>query len=50
MDLTTVPTKHRDGSAFASHAADRGSILGRDRPKSLKQVLTTPLPSARRHV
>ena len=28
---------------FALHAGDRGSISGRDRPKSLKQVVTVPL-------
>ena len=28
------------GWTFASHARDRGSILGRDKPKSLKQVVT----------
>ena len=32
--------------AFASHAGDRGSIPGRDKPKSLKQVVTAPLPNA----
>ena len=32
--------------AFASHAGDRGSIPSRDRPKSLKQVVTAPLPNA----
>ena len=28
---------------IASNAGDRGSIFGRDRPKSLKQVVTAPL-------
>ena len=33
--------------AFASHAGDLVSICGRDTPKSLKQVVTAPLPNAR---
>ena len=38
------------GRAFASQAVDRGSILGRDISKSLKQVVTAPLPNARHYV
>ena len=34
----------------ASHAADRGSIQGRDRPRSFKQVVTVQLPNARQQV
>ena len=30
--------------------ADRGSIHGRDRPSSLKQVVTAQLPNARQQV
>ena len=33
------------GRAFASHSVDRGSIPGRDRPKSLKQEVTAPVPN-----
>ena len=29
-----------------SHAENRGSIPGRDRPNSLKHVVTAPLPNA----
>lgn len=29
--------------AFASHAVDSDSIPGRDRPRPLKQVVTSPL-------
>ena len=29
---------------------DRGLIIGRDRPKFLKQVVTAPLPNARQQV
>ena len=35
------------GRAFTSRAGYRGSILGRDRPRSLKQVVTSLLSSAR---
>ena len=38
------------GNAFASHAGDGCSILGRDIPKSFKQVVTGPLPNARQQV
>ena len=38
------------GRAFASHAGDRGSIPGRNRPKSLKQAVSTPMLSARQQV
>ena len=38
----------RIGRALALHAEDLGSIPGRDKPKSLKQVVTAaPLPNAR---
>ena len=40
------PPWWRRGRAFASHAGDRGSIPGRDGPKSLKQVVTAPLSNA----
>ena len=39
-----------NGRTFASHAGDWGSMPGRDRPKSLKQVVTVPLTSARQQV
>ena len=32
----TLPPRWLSGSAFVSHAGDRGSIPGRDGPKSLK--------------
>ena len=35
------------GRLFNSHAGDRGSNPGCDTPKSLKQVVTAPLSSAR---
>ena len=38
------------GRSFASHAGDRDSISGRDRPKLLKQVVTTPRPNAGQQV
>ena len=41
------PPRWLSGRAFASCAGDRGLIPGRDRPKSLKQVVTAPLPNAR---
>ena len=37
-------------SVLVSHAGVQGSISGRDRPKSLKQVVTAQLPSARQQV
>ena len=37
---TSIPERRRGGRAFASYVGDRGSIPGRDRPKSLKQVVT----------
>ena len=40
------PPQWRRGRAFSSHAKDRGSIPGRDRRKSLKQVVTDSLPNA----
>ena len=36
------PPRWRSGRAFASHAGGRVSIPGRDRPKSLKQVVKAP--------
>ena len=36
------------GRKLALRAGDRGSIPVRDRPKSLKQVMTAPLPNALR--
>ena len=33
-----------------SHVGDRGSITGRDKPKSLNQVVTAPLPNAEQQV
>ena len=44
------PQWWRSGRAFPSHAGDRGSISSRDRPKSLKRVVTAPLPNARGQV
>ena len=44
------PPRWRRGKAFASHAVDRGSIPGRERPNSLKQVVIAPLPNARQQV
>ena len=41
-----VPPRWLTGRAFASHAGDRGSIPGRNRPTSLKQAVTDPLPNA----
>ena len=40
----------RRGRSFASHVGDLGSIPGRDQPKSLKQVVTAPLPNARQQM
>ena len=45
-----LPPRWRTGRAFASHAGDRDSIPDRDRPKSLKQVVTVRLPNARQQV
>ena len=42
-----VRRRWRIGRALALHAEDLGSIPGRDKPKSLKQVVTAPLPTAR---
>ena len=36
--------------AFTSHAGDGGSTPGRDKPKPLKQVMTTQFPNARQYV
>ena len=36
--------------ALASNAGEQGSIPGRDKPKSVKQVVTAPLPNARQQV
>ena len=38
------------GRVFALHVGDRDSIPGRDRPKSFKEAITAPLPSARQQV
>ena len=45
IDVLSIHTKQ--GRTFASYAGDRGSIPGRDRPKSSKQVVTAPLQNAR---
>ena len=34
-----------DGRAFALHADYQGSTFGRDRPKSLEQAVTVPIPN-----
>ena len=34
-------------TSHIKHAGDRGSIPGRDSRRSLKQVVTAPLPNAR---
>ena len=44
------PPQWCSGRAYASHAGDRGLILGWDRPESLKQEVTAPLPNARQQV
>ena len=44
-----MPWWHR-GRAYALHAGDQGSIIRRDRAKSLKQVVTAPLPNALQQV
>ena len=44
------PPQWLKGRAFASFAGNRGSIPGRDRPKSLKQVVTAALPNARQEM
>ena len=44
---TSMPERRRGGRALASYVGDRGSIPGRDRLKSLKQVVTVPLRNAR---
>ena len=41
------PPRWRRSRTFALHAGDRGSIPGRDGPKSGKQVVTAPLRNAR---
>ena len=48
--VQSKPPRWRKGRSFASHTGDRGSIPGRDKPKSLKQVMTAPLPNARQQV
>ena len=49
-----LPTQWLSGIVVASHAGDRAgdrsSIPGRDRPKSLEQVVTDPLANARQKV
>ena len=42
----TGPPWWRSSRACASHTGDWGSIPGQDRHRSLKQVVTTPLPNA----
>ena len=51
-DLRTCiqPPQWHSGRTFVSLAGDRGSIPGRDIPKTLKQVVTAPLPNARQPV
>ena len=44
------PPRWISGRAFASHTRDPGSIPSRDMLKSLKQVVTAPLPSARQQM
>ena len=43
---TSIPERRRGGRAITSYAGNRGSIPGRDRLKSLKQVVTAPLRNA----
>ena len=45
--LYFLPPRWRIGRAFPSHAGYLGSIPSRDRPKSLKQVVTVLLPNTR---
>ena len=40
----------RSCRVFAWHAVDWDLTPGRDRPKSLKRVVTAPLPNARQQV
>ena len=41
-----IPLSLLGDRAFASHTGDWGSIPSCDRPKSLKKVVSAPLPSA----
>ena len=46
-------SNRNDGSpsrVFAWHVGDCGSILGCDRPNSLKQVVTAPVTTARQQL
>ena len=42
-----ISRKQSVGEALALHAGELGSIACLDRPQSLKQVVTAPLPNAR---
>ena len=46
IKIFLVPPQWLRGIAFTSHAGNRGSIPGRERPNSLKQVVTAPLLNA----
>ena len=50
--ILTIYTTPRwlSGRAFISHAGDRILIRNRDRPKSIKQVVTNVLPKAQYQV
>ena len=43
---TSIPERRQGGRAITWYAGNRGSIPGRDRLKSLKQVVTAPLRNA----
>ena len=49
FSLTIMPNRYVGSvdRAFASHVGGRGSNPGRDRPASLKQVVTAPLTCMR---
>ena len=42
-----IPERRQGGRAITSYAGNRGSIPGRDRLKSLKQVVTAPSAAKR---
>ena len=48
--LYSLPQQWCSGRVLASQTRDLGSISSRDRPKSLKQVMTAPLPNAQQKV
>ena len=50
FNITLKPARWRRGSAISLHSEVQGSIPGRDRPKSLKQVVTSPVPNAGQQV